>query len=36
MITNYLASAEELGVEVRPNIEAELISRARRAPTATS
>ena len=32
MITNYLASAEELGVEIRPNIEAELILQSQARP----
>ena len=36
VITNYLASAEQMGVEVRPNYEAELVARAPRARTATS
>jgi enediyne biosynthesis protein E9 len=32
VITNYLASAEELGVEVRPNAEAELIIQSQARP----
>ncbi len=32
VITNYLASAEEMGVEVRPNIEAELIVQSQARP----
>ena len=32
VITNYLASAEEMGVQVRPNIEAELIVQSQARP----
>ena len=32
VITNYLASAEEMGVQVRPNIEAELILQSQARP----
>ena len=36
VITNYLASAEQLGVQVRPSSQVELITRSSATPTGTS